>query len=382
MNDGGYIVAGLAFQSSIGYRNYLIKTDSVGNIIWTKTFFYGSGLGSADNVSVLQTNDGGFAVASTMPINYNYAVLLKFQSDGNLLWSKYYVKNSTMANSSASELIQTNDGGFIILGSTSTYSYSHHSFCLIKTDSVGTSEWSKTFGSDGNGYPYSIRQTNDGGYIIAGHESTGIQNMFLIKTDNNGNHIWSKTYGGAGYQWANSVKQTSDGGYIVSGYSYYNSWPTPEGFVIIKTDSLGNSGCAGESIPIDSATVNTSIVATNFIPTISSLSLDTNITITMNPSNLIVITPCPFTGINEINQDVLITNVFPNPFTSQTTIVFSKEQKLTTIKIFDVLGNEINTIYFTGSQLTIEKGEMTAGIYFISITDVKKNTINKKIIIQ
>ncbi len=82
---------------------------------------------------------------------------------------------------------------------------------------------------------------------------------------------------------------------------------------------------------------------------------------------------------NILNEDLTI---FPNPFTSLTTITFSDEQKNTTIKITDLLGKEIKTINFTGRQLLIEKGEMKAGIYFVQTTDEKKNVTNKKIIIQ
>jgi hypothetical protein len=74
--------------------------------------------------------------------------------------------------------------------------------------------------------------------------------------------------------------------------------------------------------------------------------------------------------------------IYPNPFTSQTIISFNDEQKNTTIKIMDIIGNEIKTIHFIGKQYVIEKGEMQKGVYFVQITDEKKNIANKKIIIQ
>ena len=76
------------------------------------------------------------------------------------------------------------------------------------------------------------------------------------------------------------------------------------------------------------------------------------------------------------------TTIYPNPFTTETTITFGEEQKNTTIKITDLLGKEIKTINFTGKQLVIDKGVMQAGIYFVQTTDEKKNLTNKKIIIQ
>ena len=86
-------------------------------------------------------------------------------------------------------------------------------------------------------------------------------------------------------------------------------------------------------------------------------------------------------GIEEIRNNLSL-SISPNPFTSQTTISFSAEQKNTTIKITDLLGKEIKTINFTGRQLTIEKGELKEGIYFVQTTDEQKNICNKKVVIQ
>ena len=87
------------------------------------------------------------------------------------------------------------------------------------------------------------------------------------------------------------------------------------------------------------------------------------------------------TGIKEISNGNAI-SIYPNPFTFQTTISFAEEQVNTTIKIIDVLGKEITTINFTGTQCVIEKGGMNSGVYFVQITDAKNTITNKRIIIQ
>ena len=86
-------------------------------------------------------------------------------------------------------------------------------------------------------------------------------------------------------------------------------------------------------------------------------------------------------GINEIENNEEI-NIYPNPFTFQTIISFSSEQKNTTIYITDIVGKEIKTINFSGKELIIDKGEMSKGIYFVRITDSTKNVINRKIVVQ
>lgn len=86
-------------------------------------------------------------------------------------------------------------------------------------------------------------------------------------------------------------------------------------------------------------------------------------------------------SVTEINFNNLSIHIYPNPFTSQTTITFDQEQKNTTIKIIDVLGKEINTTNFKGKLLTIEKEEMKTGIYFLNIYDGTK-MYNQKIVVQ
>lgn len=95
---------------------------------------------------------------------------------------------------------------------------------------------------------------------------------------------------------------------------------------------------------------------------------------------VIIVDVC--TAIDEQLHFVNGITVFPNPFTSQTTITFSEEQKNTTIIITDLVGKKIKTLNFTGRQLVIDKEEMKAGVYFVQTTDGKKNVTNKKIIIQ
>lgn len=88
------------------------------------------------------------------------------------------------------------------------------------------------------------------------------------------------------------------------------------------------------------------------------------------------------TGIFQNNSDEIKIVVYPNPFNSQTTILFNKEMKNTTVKIIDILSKKINEINFTGKQLIIEKGSLEEGIYFLQIVDENKNVENRKIIIQ
>jgi hypothetical protein len=137
---------------------------------------------------------------------------------------------------------QTNDGGYIIAGYTRSYG-NNGDMWVIKTDMEGNEEWNKTYGGAERDVGLAIYRTYDGGYIITGYTySYGYggfgSDLWLVKIDTNGNEEWNKTYGGADTDGGRSVQQTTDGGYIITGYSH--SYPAIDATWIIKTDSSGN----------------------------------------------------------------------------------------------------------------------------------------------
>ena len=92
-----------------------------------------------------------------------------------------------------------------------------------QTSPNNQTKWAKTYGGTGDDRAYSIQQTNDGGYIVAGltnSSGAGGYDVWLLKLDASGNIEWQKAYGGTYWDWAESVQQTNDGGYIVAGCTY------------------------------------------------------------------------------------------------------------------------------------------------------------------
>jgi hypothetical protein len=232
-SDGGYIVAGWTESFGAGYGDiFLIKTDANGNIIWAKTY---GGTNWDEARSVQQTSDGGYIVAGrtrSFGAGYEDIFLIKTDTNGNIIWAKTY---GGINRDEAYSVQQTSDGGYIVAGWTDSWG----GILLIKTDTNGNVIWAKTYWGN---RAYSVQQTSDGGYIVAGvtHPfSAGYDDAFLIKTDANGNIQWAKTYGGTYWDWASSVQQTSDGGYIVAG----TTWSFGAGsydIFLIKTDANGN----------------------------------------------------------------------------------------------------------------------------------------------
>ena len=226
--DGGYIITGNTIDDSTFYLGvYLIKTDSIGDTLWTKTF------GDSEGNSVQQTTDGGYIITGVKGVNTGNrdVYLIKTNGNGDTLWTKTYGGNYHDIGNSVQ---QTTDGGYIITGLTKIYSSSD--VFLIKTNGNGQTLWTKTYGGNYGDQGNSVQQTNDGGYIITGHKgiNTGNRDVYLIKTNGNGDTLWTKTYGGQNICYGTSVQQTTDGGYIITGDSTNYIY-------LIKTDSLGNT---------------------------------------------------------------------------------------------------------------------------------------------
>ena len=142
----------------------------------------------------------------------------------------------------AESVRQTADGGYIIAATTLSYGAGLYDLYIVKTDASGNKTWEKTFGGSDYDYARSAEQTTDGGYIIAGGTKSygaGQADFYLVKTNASGNMEWEQTIGGSGYDHAHSVQQTTDGGYIIAGET--TSYGAGQAdFYLVKTNASGN----------------------------------------------------------------------------------------------------------------------------------------------
>jgi hypothetical protein len=239
--DGGYILVGSIVNDSCIAGDddvYMIKTDSFGNTLWTR--FYG---GTADDLgwSVQQTRDEGYIIAGwteSFGAGSRDVWLLKTNSLGDTLWTRAYGGFDGDAGRSVK---QTSDGGYILTGWRGNLP--NRDVYLIKTDSLGDTLWTKSYGGPNGDEGFSVQQTSDGGYIISGCMECGSppSDVYLIKTDSLGNTQWTKTYGGAYNDRGLSVQQTSDEGFIISGWKSTSTFGNHRDLYLIKTDPLGDS---------------------------------------------------------------------------------------------------------------------------------------------
>ena len=240
-SDGGFALAG--DTNALGYQGYLVKTDSAGNMQWSRT--YGVvGFFSRFYADVIQTTDGGYALAGCTSYNSTGDLdfwLVKTDANGTELWNRNY---GGTGEDIAFALTQTSDGGYILGGRTKSFG-PDYDFYVVKTNSTGDVEWAQHYGGPNDDAMWTssnILEGSDGGYMFAGETKSfgaGNGDIWLIKTDSLGNVVWNQTYGGPHEDGGGDLIKTSDGGYLIAGNTA--SWGAGGQDVwLVKIDQLGN----------------------------------------------------------------------------------------------------------------------------------------------
>jgi hypothetical protein len=240
-SDGGYIIGGSTNSFGAGdFDVYLVRTDFCGDALWTRTY---GGSDSDYGWCVRQTSDGGFIIAAE---TYSFGAgmsdlyLLKTDSEGDTLWTRSY---GGIFWDRGNSVQQTTDGGYIITGETYSFDAPYPDVYLLKTDSSGDTLWTRTYGGGSWDWGESVQQTSDGGYIIAGYTESfgaGLWDIYLLRTDDCGDTLWTRTYGGSRGDYGYSVQQTSDGGYVIAGWTE-SFGAGAEDVYLVKTDSEGDT---------------------------------------------------------------------------------------------------------------------------------------------
>lgn len=216
--DNGYIFTGSTSSYGAGERDlWLIKTDANGILLWEKTY---GGIYEDIGYCVQQTADNGFIVTGCLGLSQtDVAVwLIKTDESGDSIWSKTFNGNSYDVGMSVRE---TSDQGYIICGYTGSFGVGESDIWLIKTNEMGDSLWSQTYGGVNSDIGICIQETSDGGYIIIGHTGSffDLCDVYLLKTDSSGNIEWDRTFGENDSNLGTDIQQTLDGGYIFCGHT-------------------------------------------------------------------------------------------------------------------------------------------------------------------
>lgn len=391
-SDKGFIIVGYTNSFGAGgYDVYLIKTDSMLETQWTKT--YGGTDWDFGNC-VEQTTDGGYIICGE---TYSYGkgdedyYLIKTNSFGDTLWTKTF---GGVKNDIAKSVVQTTDGGYILTGTTKSMGDTLGDFYTIKTNSSGDTTWTNKFGGSQLDYGNDILESRYGGYLVAGEtKSFGLTNsdgvivklsplgivdstkftgvsgydniesitedtlgriamtgrnigsgdpngngdvsFFIIKK--NWNYFSGTTFGLNGYDNGYSVEPTADHGFIICGYtSSYNNFL--DDVYLIKTDSMGAAGS----------------IDNNFTTNIQSLSSAQN---------------------SELE-------IFPNPASSLVTVYSEKINNEALIQVVDIIGNVLKSEKTNQkNSFTINISDLAEGIYILKIS-TNDGSFSHKLIIQ
>ena len=361
-----------------------LKIDLSGNLIWSKLYTHYLTCGSS-----FFPNKNVFA-----GMNSGMPVITEFDHNGNLILNKKYTCDSA-GTFNIWGINKYANLGYILCGVYDAPGTGNFNPVVIAIDSTGNFLWSNVYHTVATvGESWTIKPIYDGGYAVI-YEPEHIypysgSNMGLFKIDSLGNPLWCRIYNISNHDFPtfNSLITTSDSGFALGGHiTYNNNYITRPLFV--KTDSLGfvrncnlDTTLAITVTPLNFTVsafgqADSTLLLQNISTTSSSLVIPDSIYCldSVFVSNIAVTTSFENFSDNGIS-------ISPNPFTLQTTITFSEEQKNTTIRITDLIGKEITTINFTGRQLVIDKAEMKAGVYFVQTTDQQKRICNRKIIIQ
>ncbi len=338
--DEKYLIYGAWINYADRYQGFctlfLRKTDSLGNLIWTRTYHYSDSL-TREASGIDTCKDGGYILcAYEKDTNTNYSkincwdgkiMIMKTDSGGNIKWTKYIP--NPICDVRAFSIRTLKNGGYLVSGFwddslnwNGDIAFSH--MYMAKLNDTGSIVWSNTYGlinEEGHNVLNDVRELPNGDIIACGFGDSLLkpQPGAILRTDSNGNQKWLRYY----YKvyptdedYLTDILYTHNGGFIASGYTYDN----PENFWVVKTDSMG-------------------------CDTIG----------------------CNYTGLEQFKESVGEVKVYPNPNNGSFTISFLNINGKWTVEIYDVLGESIYTAVLNSDNTEISLKNQPPGIYFYRI---------------
>jgi len=415
LSNGNYVIAGLSWSTDSDVTNnhgssdyWIVCIDTLGAINWQKT--YGGSEWDGAN-SIYSTSDHGFVIAgfslsSDGDVSINHGGedywILKLDSAGNIQWQKSF---GGSGNEEANSIKQTNDGGYIVVGFTTstngdvTYNHGLYDYWIVKLDNVGNIEWQKTYGGSGFDEARDVIQIIEHGYLVVGNSQSedgditgnhGGHDFWILKLDSIGNILFQQSYGGSATDVAFVVCKTIDNGVLVTGKTgstdgdvidnngNYDYW-------LLKFDSTETlqwqkclGGSSGEESYSAIQTTQGNITLAG-----SSFSNDGDVTghhgLNVNTDFWIVQLSNP-TATNEDKADHII-NISPNPSSTFINIVYSFE-KNATLTFTDTYGSVAKqlTLYPYFKNRIIYTDDLSEGVYLVTVREGGK-WFSKKVVV-
>ncbi len=386
--DGGLILVGATQSQGAGGKDvYLAKTDSVGTMLWTRTF---GGASDDDGRSVRQTDDGGYVVAGTTQ-SYGPGLtdlyLIKTNANGDTLWTRAY---GSVSGETGSAVRITPDGGYIAVGTTGGFGSGYSSLYAVRTDADGDSVWADAFGGDKADMGYSVAIVPDSGFVFVGATASfgaGYSDMYIVKTTHDGTFQWDRSFGGSGEERGYSIQACPDSGYIVAGFTQSFGAGQHDMFVV-RTDPLGfglwdrTFGGSESDYCRSIITGQNSWGLVGYSYSYSSGGSDFYV---------VKITGDQQTSVRDeftpgLPESFALAQNYPNPFNPTTSIEFSLTQRANvTLTIYNVLGQMVE-LWQPGElpagthALEWNAGALASGVYLYRL-QVGKQSLTRKMVL-
>lgn len=434
-SDGGYITCGktITFNGATSLWNFLIKTDSAGNVQWAKTY----NAGQQCVFYSVRENSIGFIVAGSYydSTSYSGAYLTQLALDGNVIWSRIYSGDHSYSYREVNEIQLTADGNAIAVG---TYTDTSIGIWVAKIDTTGNIMWDKRYNLEQTVNQYrtwgrSIWQATDGGYIVAGGGDPNGGLPVLLKIDATGNVLWAKQYNSnvepsyvfksfmdvcqsnngdyfatVGLGWdiysgsfitklnssgdvlwckdyergaisSSCIQSTNDDGLVACGAFYYSiDTNYYYDLCLFKTDANGNGVCDATD------NITTTIVATALIKAGNTLihslpnPTDSNIVLAESSVSVVINTDCSV-GINDLKLNENLFELFPNPSIDQLNITVDESLTNAQLNLYNLSGALVQTEQLQAASTIINTANYASGVYIVEIktiaTSVKRKWI-------
>lgn len=236
----GFILCGYADQGRSTPRMLLVRTNDLGDTLWTRQF--GDTLSSA-GLCAMQTPDGGFVAcgyADSFTGGWDRNIyLVRTDGQGDTIWTRTFIRDGYEV---AWSVVSLQEGGFILTGYHDPPGNPEAELFLMRVSDDGELLWQKFYGHSGLDIGFSVVTATGGGYVAAGQGNEAgeeYQSMYLVRTDADGDTLWTRELGDYPRNSGSCIRETSDGGWIIAGET--NSLDPDELYdvYLVRTDPNG-----------------------------------------------------------------------------------------------------------------------------------------------
>ena len=237
-NDSGWLL--IANQLSNTLNAWIARVGENGETTWTWLY---NGEAEDEFITALPLPDGCLAAGHTMSIGAGGSDqwLVRFNDVGDTLWTRNWGGWNT---EQTNFLMPTNDGGSLLIGSTTSFSPLGQQVTLWRNNDQGDSLWLRVYGDDEPQEATDIVAVPDGGWLLSCvayfHFGYSVDDIWLLRVDENGNEIWSKYYGSPNNEVIAKIMPLADGGWLLAGTAHPNGPQDPD-FYLLRVDANGDS---------------------------------------------------------------------------------------------------------------------------------------------